>query len=112
MAHHLSLAQRMQASAARYRQHRKSFERSLIRKSSVVLTAGAYGAMARMAIKDDLHGFPWKAGVWLGATVVESLARNPTVQAFASGVSDATLAVYVEKSIANKTLIAGGELAA
>lgn len=110
MAHSSALA-RAQAVTQRHRQHVKQFERALIRKASVSLAAGTYGAMSRFGIKNDLHGFPWKMGVWLGATVVEALARNPVVQSFAAGVSDATMAIYIDQSIATKSLVAG-ELAA
>lgn len=101
---------RAQAMQARHRQHVKTFERSLIRKASVSIAAGTFGTMKRFGIKDDLHGFPWKLGVWLGATVIEALARGPLVQSFAAGVSDATMAIYIDQSIANKTLIAGDEI--
>lgn len=101
---------RAQATNARHRMHVKSFERSLIRKASVSIAAGTYGTMKRFGIKDDLHGFPWKMGVWLGATVVEALSRNQMVQSFAAGVSDATMAIYIDQAIVNKTLVAGDEI--
>lgn len=101
---------RAQAINTRHRMHVKSFERALIRKASVSIAAGTYGTMKRLGVKDDLHGFPWKAGVWLGATVIEALSRNSMVQSFAAGFSDATMAIYLEQAIANKTLVAGEEI--
>ena len=66
--------------------------------------------MKRFGVKDDVKGVPWKLPVWLAATVVEALSRSPLVQAFAAGVSDASMAIYIDQSIANKTLVAGDEI--
>jgi len=91
----------------RHRTKMRSFEHAIVRKGVVTLAAGGYGAMHRLGVKDDVKGFPWKMGVWLGATLVEALASNPIVQNVAAGVSDATMAVYTERSIATKSLVAG-----
>lgn len=108
MAH--SALARAQAIQARHRQHIKTFERGLIRKASVSLAAGSLGTIKRMGVKDDLHGFPWKLGLWLGATVGEALSRGALMQAFCAGVSDATMAIYIENAIVTKSLVAGDEI--
>jgi hypothetical protein len=109
---HTSLATRLQAMNARHRLKVKHFERSLVRKSAVSLAAASFGAMQRMGVKDDIKGVPWKPLVWLGATLLEATMSNPTLQAFSAGVSDATMAIYIDRSIANKSFVAGDELAA
>ena len=97
---------RSQRRDARLRQEKRNFERALVRKTGVTLTAGVYGTMSRLGVPNDIMGFPWKLGAFVGATLVEALADGH-VQAFAAGMSDATLAIYMDRSIVNKTLISG-----
>lgn len=101
------LVARAHASAARRRQHVRHFEGTLIRKSAVAISAASFGALKRNGVADDLHGFPWKLGLWLGATLLEGLSRSNVLSNFAAGVSDASMAVYTANAISNKSLIAG-----
>lgn len=97
----------------RYRQKVKGFENALVRKASVSLTAATYGTLQRYAVKNDVGGFPWKLGVWLGATLVEALSGSQVLTSFSAGVSDATLAIYMDRTISQKTFIGaeqGGEI--
>jgi hypothetical protein len=95
------------AAKARRRAHVRAFEGTLIRKSAVALSAAGFGAMKRNGVADDLHGFPWKLGLWLGATLLEGLSHSNVLSNFAAGVSDAAMAVYTANAIATKSLIAG-----
>ena len=105
------IVQRARVRDARLRQERRNFERALVRKTGVTLTAGVYGPMTRLGVPNVIMGFPWKLGTFVGATLVEALSSG-YVQAFAAGVSDSTLAIYMDRSIVNKTLISGeGEVA-
>lgn len=105
--HAIQVAQRAQARDMRHRHRVRAFEHALIRKSAVAISAGAFGAMTRQGVPNSIGAFPWKLGLWVGATLVEALAGSATVSHFAGGVSDATMAVYMANSIGNKTWIAG-----
>jgi hypothetical protein len=113
VTHALAAAQRAHATNQRNRMKMRAFENALIRKAAVSVASGAFGVMQRNGVKNDVQGFPWKLGLWVTSTLVEALASSQTVTNFAAGVSDATLAVYLERAIATKTLVAGdgGELA-
>ncbi len=103
----INLASRAHARDARHRMKMRRIEGAIVRKSVVTLSAAGYGALHRFGIKDDVKGFPWKMGVWIGATLVEALVSSPLVQNIAAGVSDSTMAVYTERSIATKSFVAG-----
>lgn len=107
---HMTLAQRFSAMQARHRTRVKRFEHGLVRKSAVSLAAATFGAMHRMGMKPDIKGVPWKPILWLGATLGEATFTNPTLCAFAAGVSDASMATYIQDSIINKSFVAGDEL--
>lgn len=102
----VAIASRSQNRDARHRMQVKHFEAALVRKAAVSMAAGAYGVAQRSGVKNDIKGFPWKMGVWLGATLVEALSKG-MVQSFAAGVSDATMAIYMENAISTKTFVAG-----
>lgn len=103
----MALIQRARNVQQKHKAHVRQFETTILRKAGVSLTAAAYGAMNRYAVPNNINGFPWKLGVWLGATLIEALSDSKIVTAFSAGVSDATMAVYMERSISNKTLVAG-----
>jgi hypothetical protein len=105
------VAQRAHARDYRRRQTVRSFEHALVRKAAVIMTAAAYGALKRNSVPDEIAGFPWKIAAWGGTTLVELLSNSGVIKAFAGGMSDATAAVYTDRSIVNKTLVsgAGGE---
>lgn len=86
------------------------FEREIVRKGSVSVTAAGIAAMKRMGVSDTLHGFPWKPGLVFVAQATALLTKNKMVATFANGVADAALAIYIEAAIANKTLVAGDEI--
>jgi hypothetical protein len=113
VTHALAAAQRATATNARQRMKMRAFENALIRKAAVSVTACGYGVMKRHSVSDEIQGFPWKLGIWVGSTLVEALAASQVVTNFAAGLSDATMAVYLKDAVQNKTLIAGegGELA-
>jgi hypothetical protein len=106
----IQAAHRAHARESRRRLNARYFERGLVRKAAVIVTAATYGALKRNSVPDEIAGFPWKVVAWGGSTLVELLASG-AVAAFAGGVSDATAAIYTDRSIVNKTLVsgAGGE---
>jgi hypothetical protein len=105
----MQIAQRAHSREIRRRHTVKGFEHALIRKAAVMLTAGAYGTLKRNSVPDEVAGFPWKIAAWAGSTLIEILANNGTVKSFAGGISDATAAIYMDRSIVNKTLVSGNE---
>lgn len=106
----MQLIQRARNLQSRHKASVKTFETTILRKAGVSMTAAAYGAMNRYAVPNNISGFPWKLGVWLGATLVEALADSRVLTAFSAGVSDATMAVYMERAISTKTLVAGEDM--
>jgi len=104
----IEIARRASATVARRRSEARQTENTLIRKSAVVLSAGTLGALKRNGVPDEVAGFPWKLVLLGGATLVEFLTRSGAVRSFAGGVSDATAAIYMDRSIVNKTLVSGG----
>lgn len=91
---------------ARRRAERSKIEDALIRKGTIMGTAGIYGTMNRFDVPVDLGGFPWKVAVAGLAWVGEAMSKG-AVQSVMGGIGDATLAIYVERAITQKTLIAG-----
>jgi hypothetical protein len=103
----IAVAQRAHAREYRRRQNTRMFEHGLIRKAAVIMTSAAYGAMKRNAVPDAIAGVPWKLGVWAGATLVELIVNPGVLKAFSAGISDASAAIYTDRSIVNKTLVSG-----
>lgn len=93
--------------AARRRVHTQSLQHTIVRKAGVLTTAAVYGTLHRFKISDSIGGFPWRLGVLTLAQIGEGVSRG-AVQAIMAGIADASLAVYVERSIATDTLVAGG----
>lgn len=84
----------------------KNLESALVRKATVISTAALYGALNRMDIPVTVAGIPWKLIIGPAAMLVEGLSKG-ALQAGAAGVADATLAIWVERSISTDTIIAG-----
>jgi hypothetical protein len=97
---------RMSAMSRRYRT--KGLEAALVRKASLISSAGIYGTLNRLAVPVELAGFPWKIGVAALALLGEGMSRG-ALQSIMAGVADATLAIYVERSISTNTLVAGDD---
>jgi len=87
----------------------EQLENTLVRKTAVVATAGTYGTLNRLFVPNDVGGFPWKLAVLLMSQLGEGLSRGK-LQAALGGIADSTMAVYIERSIANNTLISGQEV--
>lgn len=106
----LTKAEQSAASEARSSLRRKlagdALVNGAVRKGMVALTSGVYGALHRYGVRDDIAGFPWRLGVWTLATITEALSRG-AVQSTAAGISDASMAVYLERAIATDSLVAG-----
>ncbi len=92
--------------AARRRAQSQALERTLVHKGTLITSAALYGTLNRMNVPIAVAGFPWKLGVGALALLGEGLSRG-NMQAVMSGVADATMAIYVERSITTDTLIAG-----
>ena len=105
--HALAVAQRASNRDLRHRHKMRAFENALIRKASVSIAAGAFGAMKRHGVSDEVSGVPWKLPLWLGATLLEAFSGSPVVSNFSAGISDATMAVYMTNAIAAKNWVAG-----
>lgn len=103
----LAQAQRMQRTNQRHRQKVRGFENALIRKAAVASSAGLFGVLKRQGVSDEVGGVPWKLPVFVGATLIEALASSSVVTHFFGGLSDATMACYMQNAIANKTWVAG-----
>jgi hypothetical protein len=103
----VAIAIRSRGRDKKQRQRNRELENALVRKAAVSLTAGAYGALKRYAISDEVGGVPWKLPIWAGATLIEVLSENPLVTAFFAGISDATEAVYVTNALGTKNWVAG-----
>jgi hypothetical protein len=84
----------------------QGLERALVRKAGVLTTAAIYGTLHRYNVTDAIGGFPWRLGVLTLAQLAEGMTKG-NMQAIAAGIADASLAVYVERSIATDSLIAG-----
>lgn len=96
------------AAAMRERWSREELQKSLIRKGTVFGTAAVLGTMNRLNVPIAIAGFPWKVAVAGVAMIVEATTKGP-VQAVAGGIGDATMAVYIERSISTGSLIAGDD---
>ena len=97
---------RQRVAAVHRRTKSKSLEHTLVRKAGVLTTAAVFGTLNRYKISPAIGGFPWKLGVLTLAQIGEGLSKG-NVQAIMGGIADATMAVYVERSIATDTLISG-----
>jgi hypothetical protein len=112
IVHSLSLAEarsRLEAALNRDKRAKVTMHRlesALVRKATITLTAAGFGAMTRHKVPNAVKGFPWKLGVWAGATLVEALTDG-FVQQMAGAVGDTTLGVYTHDAVAQGTLIAG-----
>lgn len=91
---------------AKRRAEKRSMTDALVRKGAILSTAGVIGAMNRFDVPVEIGGFPWKVGVaglaWIGEALTGGVA-----QSVFGGIGDGTLAIYVERAISTKTLIAG-----
>jgi len=85
---------------------RRGLERALVRKASVLTSAATLGTLRRMGVPVAIAGFPWKLGVSTLALLGEGMSKG-NVQAVMGGIADASMAIYVERSIGNKVLVAG-----
>lgn len=97
---------RQRVAAVHRRVRSKTLEATLVRKAGVLTTAAVYGTLNRYKISPAIGGFPWKLGVLTLAQIGEGLSKG-NVQAVMAGIADATMAVYIERSIATDTLISG-----
>lgn len=84
----------------------KGLENTLIRKGAVFGTAAIYGTLNRFDVPVAIGGFPWKLGINALALLGEGMTSG-RMQATFAGISDATTAIYVERSITENTLIVG-----
>lgn len=109
---HLSLTDARNRLEAALRRDNKAkatmhrLESALVRKATLTLTAAGYGALTRHKVSNAVKGFPWKLGVWAGATILEALTDG-FVQQISGAVGDGTLVVYTHDGVATGTLIAG-----
>ncbi len=112
MADKLSEVQsRLEAAQSRIQRDKnntKHLESALVRKSVGAMSSGIYGAMNRFGVPVTIKGFPWKLGVWVGATVMEALTRG-MVQAASGAVSDNTMGIYIYDAVTKGTVIAGDD---
>ena len=92
--------------AANRRAKSQRLEATLVRKGVGLSTAALYGTLNRMGVPIAIGGFPWKLGVGALATLAEGLTKG-TTNSVMSGIADATMAIYIERSISKNTLIAG-----
>jgi hypothetical protein len=90
----------------KHKHEMKVLEGALVRKALVTTNAGMLGAMDRLGVPKSVKGFPWKLGLWVGATIMEAVTKGMLQQASA-GVSDSTLAIYTHGAIAGGSLVAG-----
>lgn len=103
----LALLEAKQRIAAAHRRMRtKTLESALVRKGTGAVTAATLGTMNRLGVPVTIGGFPWKIALIAIAQLGEGLSRG-AIQAAMAGVADATSAIYIERSISTKTLIAG-----
>ena len=93
---------------ANRRAREKGLENTLVHKGALLTTAALYGSLNRMDVPIEIGGFPWKLGVTGLALLAEGMTKG-TTQAVAGGVADATLAIYIERSISTNTLVAGDD---
>lgn len=102
------LKQKNRAAVAgvRRRLESKEMQKTLIRKGAIIATAGTYGTMNRFDVPVEVGGFPWKLAVMGLSFIGEATTQGPAQAAF-SGVGDATMAIYLERSISTNTLVAG-----
>lgn len=104
----VSLANRWKRDKEKNRVRTRGFEAALVRKSAVAVTAGSFAALTRFKVRDDIAGvFPWKLGVFVLSTAIEALSDNLFLTAFAAGVSDGSLATYMDRAIVKGDVIAG-----
>lgn len=97
---------RAHARDVKQRERERTMEGAFVRKGTVALAAGVYGAMDLYEVPKTVKGFPWKIAVWFVTTLTEAMTRG-AVQQTAGGLSDSTLALYLHDAVANKTIIAG-----
>ena len=96
----------MRIASATQRRKASSTERMLVRKATLVGTAGVYGVLNRMGVPVEIAGFPVKLAISTAANLAEAMTGGNT-QAVMAGIADATTAIYVERSITTGTVIAG-----
>ena len=97
---------RNRIAAARRSQKAKSYEHTLVRKSSGLITAAFFGTLNRMNVPVSIAGFPVKLGVIALAQLGEGLSKGNMAAAMA-GIADSVTAIYVERTISTSTLVAG-----
>ena len=96
----------MRIASANQRRKASGTERMLVRKATLVGTAGVYGVLNRMGVPVEIAGFPVKLAISTAANLAEAMTGGNT-QAVMAGIADATTAIYVERSITTGTVIAG-----
>ena len=85
---------------------RRALEATMVRHAAVVGTAASLAAMNRMSVPVAIGGVPTKLALALVALVGEGVTRGRT-QAALGGVANACMAVYIERSITTKSVVAG-----
>jgi len=96
-------------SNARKAARTKGYEHAIVAQAAGITTAALFGTLNRYKIPVTIGGFPWKLGLSALAMLGQAMTKG-NVQAAMQGVSIATTAVYVERSISTDTLVAGGEV--
>lgn len=102
----MNLERKSAVAAARRRAEKGTLERTLVHKGVLITSAALYGTLNRMNVPIAIAGFPWKIGIGALALLGEGLTGG-NLQAVFSGISDSTMAIYIERSITTDTLIAG-----
>ena len=93
-------------SNARKAARTKGYEHAIVAQASGITTAALFGTLNRYNIPPTIGGFPWKLGLSALAMLGQAMTKG-NIQAALQGVSIATTAVYVERSISTDTLVAG-----
>ncbi len=110
----LKLKASQAAAATRRRLKASNMEHMLIRQGAGLVAAAAIGVMNRNDVgpafgvgpdKDDL-GIPWKPLAGSVALIAAALTKGSVSAAF-EGIALSSNAIYTERAISNKTLIAG-----
>jgi len=100
------------AAAARRRAKDAKLEHMLVRQGAGIATAITIGVMNRNDVApvigkdDDSEGFPWKP-ILGGVALVGAALTKGAISAGLEGVAISSNAIYTERAITQKTLIAG-----
>lgn len=98
----VAIANRARRERQRNRQSSRNLEAAIVHKASVALSAAGIAALQRAGVSNQVWGVPWKVPAFLVFTALEAFLDNRIASAIFGGASDATLAIYEDRSIGGK----------